>query len=260
MPYPLEEDIISASKAGFEGIEIWTAKLQRFLESHSLEDLKGMLDEYKLIPAALCPYGIRFFSDVDACMEELRNAARMANAIGCEVILACPDVPPPDMDEHTAWRVAGEQARRYGGAVSEYGVKVAIEPLGGHPFVPGPSEALKIVEGADHDAVCIMMDTFHYYKSGVTIQQIEEIPIEKLALVHVNDCEDLPRERLSDGHRLYTGLGVIPLEEMLGVIKRKGYEGYLSVEIFREEYWRRPSLQICEEAKKHLDEVLRSLE
>ena len=259
MPYPLEEDIRCASKAGFKGIEIWTAKLRAFLERNTTAALRAMLEDHNLTPVALCPYSIRFFSGEEECAEELREAARIASEIGCDLLLVCPDAPPPDMDEHSAWKIAGSRAREYAEVVSEHGVRLAIEPLGGHPFVPGPKEALRIVERADHEAIGIMMDTFHYYKSGVTVEEIEGIPIEKLFLIHVNDCEDLPREELQDGHRLYPGLGVIPLREMLSAVKRKGYDGFLSVEVFRQEYWDRPPLQICREAKKHLDEVMESL-
>jgi sugar phosphate isomerase/epimerase len=61
---------------------------------------------------------------------------------------------------------------------------------------------------------------------------------------------------LNDSHRLYTGLGIIPLEEMLGILNRKGYQRFLSVEVFRQEYWNKPPEVISKEAKQHLDEVL----
>lgn len=125
--------------------------------------------------------------------------------------------------------------------------------------MPGPKEALRIVEEADHEQVGIMMDTFHYYKSEVPLNDIAAIPVERLAIVHINDCEGLPREELTDGHRLWPGEGVIPLGEMLGAIKENGYEGYLSVEIFRREYWEKDIEWIVENAKRSLDEVMAAL-
>ena len=35
MPYPLEEDIRSAARAGFEGVELWVPKVEKYLEAHS---------------------------------------------------------------------------------------------------------------------------------------------------------------------------------------------------------------------------------
>jgi 2-keto-myo-inositol isomerase len=125
--------------------------------------------------------------------------------------------------------------------------------------VPGAKEALAIVAEGDHPNLGMMMDLFHYYKSGVPMEDIEAIPIEKLLIIHVDDCEDLPRAQLNDGHRLYPGLGVMPVKEMLGIVKRKGYKGYLSVELFRREYWEATPEQISREAKKHLDAVIAAL-
>jgi len=68
--------------------------------------------------------------------------------------------------------------------------------------------------------------------------------------------EDLPREELNDGHRLYPGKGVIPLIEDLRMLKEKGYEGYLSIEIFRKEYWDDEHENIIRNAKEAIDEVL----
>ncbi len=153
-------------------------------------------------------------------------------------------------------KIAGKVGRRYAEICQDYGVNLALEPLGNHPFVPGPKQAITIVEEANHDNFGMMMDTFHYYKSGVLMEDIEAIPIEKLFIVHVNDSDDRPRDELNDSHRLYTGLGILPLEDMLGILKRKGYQRFLSVEVFRQEYWDKSPEVISREAKQHLDEVL----
>jgi len=104
-----------------------------------------------------------------------------------------------------------------------------------------------------------MMDTFHYYKSGISLEEIEAIPAEKLLLVHINDCEDLPREKLTDKNRLYLGLGVIPLKDILKILKKKGYSGFLSVEIFRDEYWAKPIDFITRESFESLQSLLKSI-
>jgi len=260
MPYPLEEDIRSAAEAGFEGVELWVSKVERYLKKRSVEDLKEALGQRGLKVASLCPYGLGAFSEkAEENRERMRKAAEFAGAIGCPVLLVCPDAPPPGMGEAEAFRKAGEEAKRLGEICADYGVSIALEPLGGHPFVPGPREALKIVEEADHPDVKLMMDTFHYYKSAVPLEDIAAISVELLALVHINDCEKRPREELTDGHRLWPGEGVIPLEDMIGAIARNGYEGYLSVEIFREEYWKQDVDEISRRAKASLDALLARL-
>ncbi len=101
-----------------------------------------------------------------------------------------------------------------------------------------------------------MMDTFHYYKSGVSMESIAKIPADELLVVHVNDCQDRPRDQLQDSHRLYLGEGVIPLTKMFGVLKSIGYDGALSVEIFRQEYWDRPIDRITRESLNSLKRMM----
>ena len=97
-----------------------------------------------------------------------------------------------------------------------------------------------------------MMDTFHYWKSGVPDADILAIPKDKLLIVHVNDCEDLPPANAKDSHRMHVGHGILPLAHDLELIRQIGYDGYLSVEIFREEYWRQPVEKVVADAKASL--------
>ena len=144
----------------------------------------------------------------------------------------------------------------YADWAEDHGVMIAIEPLGGHPLIPGPNEALEIISLANHPSLGLMMDTFHYYKSGVSLDDIRAIPIDKLLIVHVNDCEDRPRAALTDKHRLQMGEGIIPLTEMLRIIKQNGYTGFLSVEIFRDEYWQMDPVAVSIASKQALDRTL----
>lgn len=260
MPYTLEQDIENAGKVVFEGVELWVEKVEKYLQHHSPEDLKAELQKWNLQAASLCGYGLDpSQKDSSEAVKRIGEAARVANAIGCPILLVFGGGMPEGATKSEAIKKAAKLAREFGEACAEFGVKIALEPLGLHSFMPGPREALQIAEEAGLNNIGIMMDTFHYYKSGVSIDEIASIPIKKLLIVHINDCEQLPREQLTDAHRLYPGLGVIPLREMLGVLKQKGYDGFLSVEIFREEYWKEPPEVISKKAKEHLDRILTQL-
>jgi len=256
LPYSLEDDIRSAGRAGFEQVEIWSAKLDAYLQNHTVEDLKKLLREAGVTVASICPYSLVTFGDVKPALDAVTRAAHIASKIGCPVLLVCPDAPPPDMPREEAFKKAGREARRYAEAAAKYGVKIAIEPLGMHPFVPGPKEALRIIREANHPALGLMIDTFHYYKSGVPLEDIRSIPTNRILIVHVNGCEDKPPAELNDGHRLYPGEGVIPITDTFRILKQKGYKGALSVEVFRQEYWKRPVDTISREAKHALDATM----
>lgn len=69
------------------------------------------------------------------------------------------------------------------------------------------------------------------------LEEIAATPVERLGAIHVNDGEDLPREELNDFKRLYPTLGVLPAAEMLRIPRDQGFAGYVTVEVFRQEYW-----------------------
>jgi len=259
MPYSFEQDVRCAGAAGFDAVEIWAAKLNKYLETHSIGAAKALLEANHLKAAALCPWSFSFFGDVEGTATAIKQGAKIAQQLGSNLLLVCPDRPPQGMSAAEGFKTAGTVGRRYAEITGDYGVSLAIEPLGNHPFVPGAKEALAIVAEGNHPNLGMMMDLFHYYKSGVSMEEIEAIPIEKLLIIHVDDCEDLPRPQLNDGHRLHPGLGVMPVKEMLGIVKRKGYDGYLSVELFRKAYWEQSPEQISTDAKKHLDAVIAAL-
>lgn len=252
MPYSLEEDIVAAARAGFQGIEIWYDKLLQYLESHSLSDLEKLLVKHNLTPIALCPLLIWPFRDTEPARSSFGKAVRYAVALGIDLLIACPDFQPARLSREQALEIHGRELASLAGLANENGLRLAVEPIGGHTLVPGPTEALDLIRRAGSPKnVGVVVDTFHYFRSQVTLEEIRAIPLDKLYIVHLNDCEDLPINELQDKHRLYPTLGVIPLQAQLATLRDTGYERDFSVEIFRPEYWSLPIQEIANDSYRY---------
>ncbi len=244
MPYPLEQDIEAAAAAGFPLVEIWAGKLGPYLERHGVAGLRGELQARGLGVAAICPYGLRLFGDWRAGLAPVERAAGLAAEIGCPLLLVCPDAPGEADAGDDVWARAGERARAYAEAASAGGVRLAIEPLGGHRFVPGAAEAMRLIRAADHPALGLMLDTFHYHKSRVPEDAVRAVPPALWSIVHINDVPAGEPAGLSDADRLYPGEGVLPLADTLRYFRSIGYQGAVSVEVFRRSYWELPIAEI----------------
>ena len=85
---------------------------------------------------------------------------------------------------------------------------------------------------------------------------IESLDQNKLFIFHINDAEDLPKERLTDAHRLYPGTGILPLREIKDRFDRIGYNRMVSVEIFRPEYWQQDPFDVAHKAKAATESAL----
>ena len=256
--YPLSDDLKYCSKYGYEGIEMDTLKLDEYLETRTLEDLKGEVEGYGLKVAALMAFPFAPFSENTSGLEQVKKYAGIAAFLNAPVLLAFMSGKPPEtLSAEKAFDMAVETACRYGDAAGEHNVKVALEPIGRHPFMPGPLQAMKVIEKSGHPGLGIVVDTFHCYRSEVPIEEIKAIPVERLLVFHINDSEDKPISELSDSNRLYPGLGILPLGGYLEVLRDKGYEGFVSVEIFRPEYWQDKHENIARKAKEALDSLLK---
>jgi len=235
----LFEILTACGEAGFQGVEIDLDHLDACLQQHSLEEVKSMLRSSRLGVASLMAFQLEVFGDAAPHLENLRRASRLAVDLDCPTLLTyCVAEIPRNMSHDEALGRAAERAGAYADAAAP--VSIALEPIGRAELMGGPDAAREIAARSGRPNVGIMMDTFHYYLSQVQPDRIRAVPAESMLIVHINDCEDLPIESLGDHHRLMPGLGILPLAEDLAALRDIGYTGFLSLEIFRPEYWALP--------------------
>lgn len=260
---PLRDTITFCGKYGFDGIEIDKGHLARYMQQYSHADLRAQLMDNNLSAAGLMAFAFKPFAAEDELHEVLadyRAGAELGARIGAPVLLTFIGQPPPGgVPRDELFARAGDAARRYGEVAEEFGLSVALEPIGLAPFMSTPAEALRIATGSGLPNVGIMIDTFHCYKSSVPLSEIEATPVDKLLICHVNDAPDLPRDKLEDSDRVHCGLGDIPLVEEFRLLTKMGYDGYLSVEMFNRDYWSDDHEKVIRESKEHLDRVLSQL-
>ena len=256
----LVADIRAASAAGFDCLEIWASKLRNFLKSSSAADLKRLLDVYGLEPYSINSIERITFRDAKEharLLEECAELCSIAASISCPYIVV---VPSPLPEGRTPGDVKEESLRvldELGSIAEQHGVALAFEFLG----QPGCSvqtleQAAEIVSDLARSNVGLVIDSFHFYAGGSRLESIEALDASRLFIFHINDAEDLPRAQLEDRHRLLPGLGILPLQEILGALRRINYDGVASVEIFRPEYWERDAQELAREALAATKSVL----
>ena len=102
--------------------------------------------------------------------------------------------------------------------------------------------------------MCI--DTFHFYAGNSSFEAIETMNPEKLFIFHINDAENLPKEELTDAHRLYPGTGILPIKEIKAKIRQNRLRPNGFIEIFRPEYWNEDPFEVAKLAKAATEKVL----
>ena len=119
-------------------------------------------------------------------------------------------------------------------AASRVGVGVAFEFLG-FGDCPIDSPALAADVAAAVPGIDLVLDSCHWHASGS--QSLAGFPIERLAMVHLNDAPSKPPREIEDADRLLPTLGVIRLGELISLLRGSGFSGPWSLETFNPEYW-----------------------
>jgi len=260
MKADLETDIRAASGAGFGWLEIWASKLRVFLKSHTTADLDDLFAAHNIKPYSINSIERITFRDAGghrSLLAECEDLCQVAEEIRCPYIVVVPSPLPPGASGSEVIDESRRVLCELAGIAAQHGVDLAFEFLG-QPGCSVQTLALadEIVRDVGQPNVGLVIDSFHFYAGGSTIESIDAIDPSRLFIFHINDAEDLPLEQLEDRHRLLPGLGILPLREIVAALRRLRYDRVVSVEIFRPEYWERDPLELAREARAATQKVL----
>ncbi len=256
----LQTDIRAASQAGFELIEIWAAKLREFLKTNTVADLKTLLEENDLEPYSINSIEYITFrtdDDYEKIKAECEELSDIAEEINCPYVVVVPGKLPKGATEDEIINESVRVLSELADIAEKYNVGLAFEFLGQTDCsVQTLDLDKKIIEKVNRPNVGLVIDTFHFYAGGSTFEAINTLDPEKLFIFHINDAEDLPKETLTDAHRLYPGEGILPIRQIKERFDKIGYDRMVSIEIFRPEYWDEDPFEVAKKAKAATEKVL----
>lgn len=256
----LETDIKAAGAAGFELIEIWASKMREFLKRKTAADLKTLLDENNLKPYSINSIEhITFRTEADnkKIKAEAEKFSRIAAEINCPYVVVVPGKLPENATKEEITAESVKVLNELGNIAEKYNVSLAFEFLGQTDCSVQTLDFCKeIVEKVNRKNVGLVIDTFHFYAGNSTFEAIETLDPEKLFIFHINDAENLPKNELTDAHRLYPGEGILPIREIKDRFDKIGYNRMVSIEIFRPEYWDEDPFEVARKAKAATEKVL----
>ncbi|MGL6199330.1 MAG: sugar phosphate isomerase/epimerase family protein [Lachnospiraceae bacterium] len=254
----LEKDLALCAETGFQHVEIDFAKIEAYLERHSLTDLSSIIAHSGLTCATF-----NAIFDLNFC-DETRWSR-----IGCQFDFACE--LGEALDCHTVIVLSSERADLPEGVADEdiftdtvsilnkladrgqkWGMKIAFEPVG-TMAVGDIATAWEIIKAVNRPEVGLVVDDFNLYlwDLGADFEVIKTIDPEKIFIVHLNDGEKIPFAKLDQMHRCMPGDGRIDVVQYVNCLKASGYNGLLSVEVLNPVIWAKgPDIVIPEAYQK----------
>ncbi len=249
----LIRDIFAARDAEFDCIEIWAAKLREFLKTSSVAHLKRLIEDAGLEAWSINSIEhITFRSEEDYAKikAECEELCAVAAQIECPFVVVVPGKLPENATQQDVIDESIRVLEELSKIADKYDVSLAFEFLGQPDCSVQTLELCnEIVELVNRPNVGLVLDTFHFYAGGSTFESIGNVNPGNICIFHVNDAEDLPKEQLTDAHRLFPGLGILPLREIKRELDNIGYDRVVSIEIFRPEYWNQDPVEVALKAK-----------
>lgn len=232
----LEEKLRAAAAAGFDGVEIFENDL--IACPWSPRDVRALLDDLGLTCLLYQP-----FRDFEGMPGALRQRAidraeakfDVMGELGADRILVCSNCAPQALGERS--RIVAD-LRELGERAARRDIVVGYEALAWGRHVFDHRDAWAIVEEVDHPAIGIILDSFHSLARGIPSDSIRAIPGNKIAFVQLADAPKLDMDLLywSRHFRNFPGQGGLPVNDYVAEIRRTGYTGPLSLEIFNDRF------------------------
>lgn len=235
----LEEGIAAAKLGGFQGLEFSITQVADM----GADVAKAKFDEAGIVPAVF-GVPVEWRGDDVTWMDSLSKLPRLAKAaadLGCKRsatwIMPCSN--DLTYDENMTFHV--ERWRPIAEVMGEHGISIGLEFVGPktlrekfkHEFVYRADQMLEMGEKIGPN-VGLLLDCFHWYTSGGTIEELNNLKPEQIVFVHINDGAEGrgPDEQIDGDRRLPAATGVIDIHGFFGALRKIGYEGPVAAEPF----------------------------
>lgn len=253
----LEQDVEDYAAGHVPAIELWLGKVEGWLATHSVDDLKALLAKHEIQAPVASFQGGLLISQGEARKEHWAHFARrltLLKQLGVGTLVVAGDIVGPlsqqDLDRATA---SLEQAA---GDAGRAGIRLALEFQAKATFGNNLQTAAALVAdvGSPHLGLCL--DWFHYYTSPSKEEDLGYLTPENLFHVQVCDLVGTPRELAGDGDRVLPGDGDFSFAPLLERLKAIDYRGAVSIETMNPMLWQVPPRQFGEIAVTALRKLL----
>ena len=248
----LKEKILAISKAGFDGVEIFENDFLTF--NLSPKEIKKIVKDQGLEITLFQP-----FRDFEGMPDNHRTRAfdrakkkfDIMAELETDLILICSNTSNISLGGLDR---AANDFFELGEIARERSIKIGYEALAWGKYINDHRDAWEIVRRANHENVGIILDSFHTLSKNIDLNSITTIPKEKIFIVQLADAPLHNMDLLywSRHYRNMPGQGDLPISNFMDALNKTGYDGYLSLEIFNDNYRSGPRNLIAKDGQRSL--------
>ncbi len=232
------------AQAGFRSCEIWMPTLEAYLKSGgSISEARKRLSDLGLRIQNAIGFAQWIVDDNairSAGVEQLKREMDLLAQLGCKRTAAPPmgATKEAGLDLHRA-------AERYR-VILELGVTMGVTPqleMWGHSKnLNRVADVLFVATEAGHPSARLLLDVFHIYKGGSSVDCLHTVGHDAVEVFHVNDyITSLAPDQITDADRIYVGDGEAPIKKILNLLKPE----VISLELFNKELYKQDALLVA---------------
>jgi len=243
---PLKDTVKLAKLGYFQGVEVDINEVSALVEKESISHVKTLFEHEGIKPGGwVLPFEWRGDENTyERGLTRLSRLAHIAARIDCTRVFTwvLPFSDDKPFKENFNWHVA--RLKPIARVLAKEGCRLGLEFIGteslraGHryDFIHDLNGMLELCKALEMENVGLLLDSWHWYASGGTVEDIRKLKNRDVVYVHVNDAPaDTPIDRLIDNVRCLPGeTGVIDLIGFLKALNGIGYDGPVTPEPFSE--------------------------
>src|SRR5690606_22706925 len=244
-----------ASKAGYDGIELWIGDIQAFLkEGNTAAKLRKHLEDHglRLENAIGCA---PWMAEDEATMR--RGFAQMKEEMEILAELGGKRIAAPGIGANAPVDLfrAGQSYKELLDLGRSTGVMPQLEFWGAFDPFHHLGQTLMVASVAYDTDARLLPDVYHLFRGGSGFDGLKMLNGRSVEVFHLNDYPgDIPREKQEDKDRVYPGDGVAPMTEIIKALHDMGGPKVLSLELFNPHYWKEDPLTVAETGLKKMKE------
>lgn len=270
-PRSIVELIAITAKAGYQAIEPWVSELDEYVQGGgSLKDLgKRIADAGLVVPDAI-GFAEWVVADDGRRKKGLETARRdmdKVRQVGGKR-LAAPPVgatgggsrrdDPKASQPVTDLLAAADRYRDLLELGRSMGVTPLVEVWGHSKTLGRLGETWLVAAECGREGGALLPDVYHLYKGGSDFAGLKLLGADAIGIFHVNDYPRIDRPTIVDQDRVFPGDGVAPLGDVFKTLRAIGYRGYLSLELFNQDYWKRDPHEVARTGLEKLKAAVRA--
>ena len=245
------KELETASKAGFRSVEIWMNSLETYLSGGgTLADARKRLNDLGLKVENAIGFANWIVDDETARnkgLDLLKREMEMLAQLGCKRTAAPPagatNTPGLDLQK------AAERYRKILELGDQTGVVPQLELWGFSKNLSRLSEVLYVATESGHPSARLLLDVYHLYKGGTSLDSLHLVGKPGIEIFHVNDYSaSSSPATITDADRIYTGDGAAPIPRILQALRQPDKPLIISFEVFNKGYYAQDALLVAQTA------------